>query len=122
VFVGIIPGAFLAASLLDIPDTLPGTSDRTIDIVVGAASAGAILFLLRKFGQGRGIFWGLWLWFVSWVWWQSLVLAAYTAWLAAGMDGDPMTDWTDVAVAGVISAALFIPTNMALKHRLDPDH
>ena len=81
---GIVPGAFLAGSLIDIPDTLPGSTDRAIDIAVAAVAAAALLILLRKFGQGRGILWGLWVWFVSWVWWQSLVLSAYAAWLAAG--------------------------------------
>ena len=117
---GIIPGAFLASSLTDITDALPGSTDRTLDIAVAAVSGAALLILLRKFGQGRGILWGLWVWFVSWVWWQSLVLSAYTAWLAVGMEGDP-TDWTEVAITALLSAALFIPTNMALKNRLDPD-
>ena len=38
----------------------------------------------------------------------------------SGMYGDP-TDWTEVAITALLSIALFIPTNVALKNRLDPD-
>ena len=49
---GIIPGAFLASSLTDITDALPGSTDRTLDIAVAAVSAAALLILLRKVRPG----------------------------------------------------------------------
>ena len=62
---------------------------------------------------------GLKLTVVSYLFWQSLVMTTYTAWVAAGMDGTE-TDWGFVAFAGVLSAVLFTGTAIMLR-RLDPD-
>jgi hypothetical protein len=118
-FTGLIPVAMLAGALLDLPDTLPGDTDRTVDLAVAGAAAAMLLFALRWFGQGRGILWGAWLWLLSCLWWQGLVLAAFTAWQLAGADGE--TDWADIVVSAVLSAGLFIPCNIGLK-RIDPDN
>lgn len=107
------------AALSELPDAVPGSNDRLIDLGIAGVAAGAFLFLLRRFGKGQGIVFGFKLTVISYLFWQSLVMTTYTAWLAAGMDGTG-TDWSFVGFTAVLSAALFIPTAIMLR-RLDPD-
>jgi hypothetical protein len=114
------PVGGMIAALSDLPDADPGSNDRLIDLGIAGVAAGILVLLLRRFGQGRGIVFGLKLTTVSYLFWQSLVMTAFTAWTASGMDGSLETDWGFVAFSAVLSAALFIPTAIMLR-RLDPD-
>lgn len=118
---GSLPVGGIVAGLVDLPDAMPGSNDRLIDLGTAGASALALTLLLRWIGRDRGGFGAaIKLTVVSWLWWQSLVMTAFTAWTASGMDGSE-TDWGFVAFSAVLSAALFIPTAIALR-RLDPDY
>jgi hypothetical protein len=110
----------LWAALSGLPDADPGSNDRLIDLGIAGAAAGVFVWLLRRFGQGRGIVFGLKLTAISFLFWQSLVATACTAWVASGMDGSE-TDWGFVAFSAVASATLFIPSAIMLR-RLDPDY
>ena len=110
------PVGALYASLSDLPDAIG--SERLIELGIAGVSAAAFLWLMHRFGRGRGIVFGLKRAAVSYLFWQSLVMAAYTIWIAAGMNGDP-TDWGFVGFSAGLSAALFIPTYIGLT-RLDP--
>jgi hypothetical protein len=116
---GSLPVGAMIAALSDLPDADPGSNDRLIDLGLAGGAAGILLLLLRRFGQARGIVFGLKLTAVSYLFWQSLVMTAYTAWVAAGMDGTE-TDWGFVAFSGVLGAVLFAGTAIMLR-RLDPD-
>jgi hypothetical protein len=113
------PVGGLWAALSDLPDADPGSNDRLIDLGMAAVAAGIFVLLLRRFGRGNVVA-GLKLTAVSFGFWQSLVMTAYTAWVASGMDGT-QTDWGFVAFSAVLSAALFISTAIMLR-RLDPDY
>jgi hypothetical protein len=116
---GSLPVGAIIAGIFDLPDAMPGSSDRLIDLGVIGASTLVLVLMLRWFGQERGILFGLRLTAISWLFLQALELTAYTAWIAAGMDDAP-TDWAFVAFSAVLSVGIFIPTAMALR-RLDPD-
>jgi hypothetical protein len=110
----------IVAGLSDLPDAMPASNDRLIDLGTAGASALALTLLLRWIGRDRGGFGAaIKLTVVSWLFWQSLVMTASTAWLAAGMDG-PEIDWGFVGFSALLSAAMFIPTAIILR-RLDPD-
>lgn len=111
-----VPVGALFASLSDLPDAI-GT-DRLIDLGFAGVSAAAFLWLMHRFGRGRGIVFGCKVTAISYLFWQSLVIAAYATWIAAGMNGVP-TDWGFVGFSAGLSAALFIPTYIGLT-RLDP--
>ena len=73
---------------------------------------------MHRFGRGRGIVAGARLAIVSYLYWQSIVVAACTIWIAADMNGDPV-NWGFVAALAALSAGVFILTHIGLT-RLDP--
>jgi hypothetical protein len=107
----------LYASLADLPDAV-GNDERLINLGIAGISAAAFLWLMHRFGRGRGIAFGLKVAIVSYLYWQSIVVGATAIWIAAGMNGDPV-DWDFIAVVAALSAGVFILTHIALT-RLDP--
>jgi hypothetical protein len=106
----------LYASLADLPDAVG--NERLIGLAIAGISAAAFLWLMHRFGRGRGIVFGLKVAVVSYLFWQSIVVAATTIWIAAGMNGDPV-NWDFIASVAALSAGVFILTHIALT-RLDP--
>jgi hypothetical protein len=112
-----VPIGPLYASLSDLPDAI-GSSDRLIDLGIAGVSAAAFLWLMHRFGRGRGIVFGLKVAVVSYLYWQSIVVAATTIWIAASTNSDQV-NWGFVASSAALSAGVFILTHIALT-RLDP--
>jgi hypothetical protein len=116
---GSIPVGALVGALSDVPDELPGSSDRLIDLGVAGVAALSLVLLLRWIGKKHGgIVPAIKLTAWSYAFSQSLVAATYGTWLAAGMDGAP--DMAQIVVSAVLAVGLFIPSSIMLR-RLDPD-
>jgi hypothetical protein len=116
---GSLPAGALVGSLADVPDELPGSSDRLFDLgLAGVAAVSLVLFLLWVGKRHSGIIGAMKVVGLSYVFWSALVAAAHAVWLAAGMDGA-----SDVALIGfnaVLAVGLFIPSSIMLR-RIDPD-
>jgi hypothetical protein len=117
VIAAILAGLPIAA-VLDLPHDSPGV-ERTTDVAIAIISTIALLFALRRFGQGRGVLWGFWLSLLSWIWFQGVVAAAYTVWLATGLNGEP-TIWSEVYIGAAMSIVLLVPCTLRLRS-IDPD-
>jgi hypothetical protein len=117
---GCIPVGALVGALSDLPDELPGGSDRITDLAF--AGAMALLLVLFLFWVGKkhgGIVAAIKLTAWSYCFQQAVVVAAYGTWLAAGLNG-AQPDMGFVAFNAVLALALGIPSSIALR-RLDPD-
>ena len=118
---GSFPVGALVGALSDVPDELPGSSDRIMDLAIAGAAALFLVLLLRWIGRNHGgIVFAIKLSvMILCVLVSRCVAAAYAAWLAAGMDGT-QPDAGFIAFSAVVAAALFIPSSIMLR-RLDPD-
>ena len=117
---GSFPVGALVGALSDVPDELPGSSDRIMDLAFAGAAALFLVLWLRWIGRNRGgIVFAIRLSVISYVFWSSLLTTAYTAWLAVGMDGT-QPDAGFIAFSAVVAAAMFVPSCIMLR-RLDPD-
>jgi len=112
-----VPIGPLYASLSDLSDAI-GNNERLIDLGIAGISAAAFLWLMHRFGRGRGVVFGLKVAIVSYLFWQSIVVAATTIWIAASANSDQV-NWGFVASSAALSAGVFILTHIALS-RLDP--
>jgi hypothetical protein len=118
---GCVPVGALVGALSDVPDALPGSSDRIADLVVAGAMALLLVLLLRWIGKKHGGIVGafkLTVW--SYCFQQAVVVAVYGTWLAAGMNG-MQPDMGFVAFTAVLALALGSPSSIMLR-RLDPDY
>jgi hypothetical protein len=117
---GCVPVGALVGALSDVPDELPGSSDRLSDLAVAGGAALLLVLFLHWVGKKHGGIVGavkLLAW--SYCFQQACVVAAYGTWLAAGMNG-AQPDMAFVAFNAVIALALGIPSSIMLR-RLDPD-
>lgn len=117
---GCAPVGALVSALSDVPDELPGSSDRIDALAVaGIAAISLVLFLLWVGKKHGGIVAAIKLTAWSYCFQQAVVVAAYGTWIAAGMNGT-QPDMAFVALNAVIALALGIPSSIMLR-RLDPD-
>ena len=117
--VGSFPVGAMVGSLADVPDELPGSYDRIMDLALAGGAAAFLVLLLRFISRKHGgMVAAIKLTAWSYAFWQSLVAAAYGTWLAAGMDGTP--DAALIGINAVLAVGLFIPSSIMLR-RLDSD-
>jgi hypothetical protein len=117
---GCFPVGALVSALSDLPDELPGSSDRISALAIaGIAALSLMLFLLWVGKKHGGIVGAVKIVTISYCFQQAVVVAAYGTWIAAGMNG-AQPDMTFVAFNAVIALALGIPSSIMLR-RLDPD-
>lgn len=118
---GCVPVGALVGALSDVPDALPGSSDRLADLAVAGGAALFLVLLLRWIGKKHnGIVGAIKLTAWSYCFQQAVVLAAYGTWIAAGVNG-MQPDMGFVAFSAVLAVGLFIPSSIMLR-RLDPDY
>jgi hypothetical protein len=117
---GSTPVGALVATLSDVPDELPGSSDRIADLAYAGGAALLLLLFLHWVGKKHGgIVAAIKLTAWSYCFQQACVVATYGTWVAAGMNG-AQPDMAFVAFNAVIALALGIPSSIMLR-RLDPD-
>lgn len=116
---GSFPVGALFGALSDVPDELPGSSDRIMDLAFAGVAALSLVLLLRWIGKKHGgIVAAIKLTAWSYAFWQSLVVAAYGTWLAAGMNGT-QPDMQLICINAALALGLFIPSCIMLR-KLDP--
>jgi hypothetical protein len=118
---GSFPVGAIWGALSDVPDALPGSSDRIGDLAVAGAMALFLVLFLRWVGKKHGgLVAALKLTVWSYCFQQAVVIAAYGTWIAAGVNGT-QPDMGLVAFSAVLAVGLFIPSSIMLR-RLDPDY
>ena len=118
---GCVPVGALVGALSDVPDELPGSSDRLSDLAVAGGAALLLVLFLHWVGKKHGgIVAAIKLTAWSYCFQQAVVVAAYGTWIAAGVNGT-QPDMGLVAFSAVLALGLFIPSSIMLR-RFDPDY